>query len=85
MKTFTYDEVIELMSNCLNHLDEQIDTDKHVKIKEYSLTMDYNNYASDAFVCIADTTYNLDNLYDEISIDFKKRLDDLANFKKSLS
>ena len=83
MKTFTYDEVIELMSNCLNHLDEQIDTDKHVNIEEYSLAMDYNKHASDAFVCIADATYDLESLYDEIGIDFKKRLDDLANFKKS--
>ena len=64
MKTFTYDEVIEIMSNCLNHLDEQIDTDKHVKIEE-------------------DATYDLESLYDEIGIDFRKRLDDLANFKRS--
>lgn len=63
MKTFTYDEVIEIMSNCLNHLDEQIDTDKHVKAEE-------------------DATYDLESLYDEIGIDFRKRLDDLANFKK---
>ncbi len=66
MKTFTYDEVIELMSECLNNLDEQIDTNEYVKI-------------------IADTTYDLDTLYDEISIDFKERLDNLARFKKALS
>jgi hypothetical protein len=77
MKTFTYDEVIEIMSNCLNNLDEQIHTDKYVKIAEYSLAMDYENHVS-----IADATYDLDNLYDEIGIDFRKRLDDLANFKK---
>jgi len=64
MKTFTYDEVIELMSECLNNLDEQIDTDKHVKIEE-------------------DATYDLESLYDEIGIDFRKRLDDLANYKKT--
>ena len=80
MKTFTYDEVIELMSECLNNLDEQIHTDKYVKIAEYSLAMDYENHVS-----IADATYDLSSLYDEISIDFRKRLDDLANFKKSLS
>ena len=83
MKTFTYDEVIELMSNCLNHLDEQIDTDKHVKIvkiEKYSLAMGYDNHMS-----IADATYDLDSLYDEIGIDFRNRLDNLANFKKSLS
>tara|TARA_B100000902_G_C26442918_1_gene496952 strand:- start:148 stop:348 length:201 start_codon:yes stop_codon:yes gene_type:complete len=66
MKNFTYDEVIELMSECLNNLDEQIDTNEYVKI-------------------IADTTYDLDTLYDEISIDFKERLDNLARFKKALS
>lgn len=80
MKTFTYDEVIELMSECLNNLDEQIFTDEHVKIEEYSLAMDYDNHMS-----IADATYDLSSLYDEIGIDFRKRLDDLANFKKSLS
>ena len=80
MKTFTYDEVIELMSECLNNLDEQIFTDEHVEIKEYSLAMDYDHHMS-----IADATYDLSSLYDEIGIDFRKRLDDLANFKKSLS
>lgn len=80
MKTFTYDEVIELMSNCLNHLDEQVDTGEHVEIEDYSLAMDYDNYVS-----IADATYDLSSLYDEIGIDFRNRLDDLANFKKSLS
>ena len=80
MKTFTYDEVIELMSECLNNLDEQIDTNECVQLETYDLEIDYDNYVS-----IADATYDLDNLYNEISSDFKERLDDLANFKKSLS
>lgn len=44
METFTYDEVIELMSNCL-------------------------------------LSYNVDDVYDEISIDFKTRLDALVTYK----
>ena len=80
MKTFTYDEVIELMSNCLNHLDEQVDTDECVQLETYALEMDCDNYVS-----LTDATYDLSSLYDEIGIDFRNRLDDLANFKKSLS
>ena len=79
MKTFTYDEVIELMSECLNNLDEQVNTNEAVQLETYDLQMDYDNYVS-----IADATFELHNLYNEISIDFKERLDDLANFKKSL-
>jgi uncharacterized protein YjbK len=79
MKTFTYDEVIELMSECLNNLNEKIDTDEYVEINKYSLEMDYDNY-----VFLVDATYDLSDLYDEISIDFRKRLNDLAKFKKSL-
>ncbi len=78
MKTFTYDEVIEIMSECLNNLDEQIDTNECVQIEDYSLDMDYDNCVS-----IADVTFDLDNLYNKIGIDFRDRLDDLANFKKS--
>ena len=80
MKTFTYDEVIEIMSECLNNLDEQVNTNEAVLLTTYDLQVDYDNYVS-----IADATYNLDNLYNEISIDFKDRLDDLANYKKSLT
>lgn len=80
MKTFTYDEVIELMSNCLNHLDEQVNTYDFVQLEAYNLEMDYDNYVS-----LTDATYDLSNLYDAIGIDFRDRLDDLANFKKSLS
>ncbi len=80
MKTFTYDEVIELMSNCLNHLDEQIFIDEHVEIEKYSLAIDHDNHVS-----IIGANYDLSSLYDEIGIDFRNRLDNLANFKKSLS
>ena len=80
MKNFTYNEVIELMSECLNNLDDQVNTNEAVLLKTYDLQVDHDNYVS-----ITDTTYHLDNLYDEISIDFKKRLDDLARFKKALS
>ena len=80
MKTFTYDEVIELMSECLNNLDERVNTDEVVQLNTYDLQMDYDNH-----VYVAGATYDLDNLYNEISSDFKERLDDLANFKKSLS
>ena len=76
MKTFTYDEVVELMSECLNNLDEQIDTNECVQLETYDLEIDYDNYVS-----IAAATYDLDNLYNEISIDFIDRLDDLANYK----
>ena len=79
MKTFTYDEVIELMSQCLNNLNEQIDPNEAVQLSTYDLEMDYDNY-----VFITDATYDISDLYDEISIDFRKRLDDLAKFKKSL-
>ena len=79
MKTFTYDEVIELMSQCLNNLDEQIDPNEYVEIKEYSLEMDHDKY-----VYLTNATYDISDLYDEISIDFRKRLDDLVKFKKSL-
>ena len=77
MKTFTYDEVIELMSQSLNHLDEQVDTDECVQLETYGLEMDYDNYVS-----LTDATYDLSNLYNQISIDFRERLDNLANFKK---
>lgn len=80
MKTFTYDEVIEIMSQCLNHLDEQVDTDECVQLETYDFKISYNNYVS-----LTDATYDLSNLYDAIGIDFRDRLDDLANFKKSLS
>ncbi len=80
MKTFTYDEVIEIMSQCLNHLDEQVDTDECVQLETYALEMDYDNYVS-----LTDATYDLSNLYNQIFDDFKDRLDDLASFKKSLS
>tara|TARA_R100000951_G_scaffold111857_1_gene111365 strand:- start:43 stop:279 length:237 start_codon:yes stop_codon:yes gene_type:complete len=76
MKTFTYDEVIELMSECLNNLDEQVNTNEVVQLETYDLEMDYDNYVS-----VADATFELDNLYNEISIDFKERLNDLANYK----
>lgn len=68
MKTFTYDEVMEIMSECLNNLDERVDTNEAVRhgVDEYG-----------------NATFELHNLYNEISIDFKERLDDLANFKKS--
>ena len=79
MKTFTYDEVIELMSQCLNNLNEQIDPNEAVQLSTYDLEMDYDNY-----VFITDATYDISDLYDEISIDFRKRLDDLVKFKKSL-
>ena len=77
MKTFTYDEVIELMSKSLNHLEEQVDTDECVQLETYELEMDYDNYVS-----LTDATYDLSNLYNQISIDFRERLDNLANFKK---
>lgn len=80
MKTFTYDEVIEIMSQCLNHLDEQVDTDECVQLETYDFKISYNNYVS-----LTDATYDLSNLYNQIFDDFKDRLDDLASFKKSLS
>ena len=80
MKTFTYDEVVELMSECLNNLDEQIDTNECVQLETYDLEIDYDNYVS-----IAAATYDLDNLYNEISVDFRERLDDLVKYKKSLT
>lgn len=80
MKTFNYDEVIEIMSQCLNHLDEQVDTDECVQLETYALEMEYDNYVS-----LTDATYDLSNLYNQIFDDFKDRLDDLASFKKSLS
>lgn len=76
MKTFTYDEVVELISECLNNLDERVNTNEAVQLSTYDLEMDYDNYVS-----IADATFELDNLYNEISIDFIDRLDDLANYK----
>ena len=63
-----------------NHLDEQIDTDEHVEIEEYSLAIDYDNHVS-----IAGANYDLSSLYDEIGIDFRNRLDDLASFKTSFN
>ena len=80
MKTFTYDEVIELMSQSLNHLDEQVDTDECVQLETYELEMEYDNYVS-----LTNASYDLSNLYNQISDDFRERLDNLANFKKSLS
>jgi hypothetical protein len=80
MKTFTYDEVVEIMSECLNHLDEQVDTDKCVQIETYDVKIDFENHVS-----IVDATYDLDDLYNEISREFRERLDNLASYKKSLT
>lgn len=76
MKKFTYDEVIELMSNCLNNLEEHISLGDHIEIIDYDLSM-YDNRVE-----IDGANFNCDGLYDEISIDFKTRLDALVDYKK---
>jgi len=77
MKTFTYDEVVGLMSQCLDNLEERISLGDHIEIIDYDLSM------YDHRVEIDGANFNCDELYDEISIDFKDRLDDLVKYKES--
>tara|TARA_R110002110_G_scaffold74637_2_gene197526 strand:- start:972 stop:1214 length:243 start_codon:yes stop_codon:yes gene_type:complete len=76
METFNYDEVIELMSNCLNHLDEHIEVDECVDLVNYKISINF-----DDVVEVNELSYNVDDLYDEISNDFKTRLDALVTYK----
>ena len=77
-KTFNYDEVIELMSECLNNLEDRIEVNDCIELIDYDLRMDYDNRVE-----VEDARFSCSDLYDEIGIDFRDRLDDLVKYKKS--
>jgi len=74
--TFTYDEVIEIMSNTMNNLDTRADISECIELGDYTLRMDYDNY-----VHVDNATFYAENLLDEISIYFKDNLDSLKDYK----
>lgn len=78
MKTFNYDEVIELMSACLNNLEDRIEVNECIELIDYDLRMDYDHRVE-----VDDPRFGCSGLYDEIGIDFKDRLDDLVKYKES--
>lgn len=78
MKTFNYDEVIELMSECLNNLEDRIEVNDCIELIDYDLRMDYDNRVE-----IEDARFSCSDLYDEIGIDFRDRLDELIKYKES--
>tara|TARA_R110000824_G_scaffold344716_1_gene531332 strand:- start:729 stop:983 length:255 start_codon:yes stop_codon:yes gene_type:complete len=78
MKTFNYDEVIELMSECLNNLEDRIEVNDCIELIDYDLRMDYDNRVE-----LEDARFRCSDLYDEIGIDFRDRLDELIKYKES--
>jgi hypothetical protein len=78
MKTFNYDEVIELMSECLNNLEDRIEVNDCIELIDYDLRMDYDNRVE-----VEDARFGCSDLYDEIGIDFRDRLDELIKYKES--
>ena len=78
MKTFNYDEVIELMSECLNNLEDRIEVNDCIELIDYDLRMDYDNRVE-----LEDARFSCSDLYDEIGIDFRDRLDELIKYKES--
>jgi hypothetical protein len=78
MKTFNYDEIIELMSECLNNLEDRIEVNDCIELIDYDLRMDYDNRVE-----VEDARFSCTDLYDEIGIDFRDRLDELIKYKES--
>ena len=78
MKTFNYDEVIELMSECLNNLEDRVEVNDCIELIDCNLRMDYDNRVE-----VEDARFSCSTLYDEIGIDFRDRLDDLVKYKES--
>lgn len=78
MKTFNYDEVIELMSECLNNLEDRVEVNDCIELTDYDLRMDYDNRVE-----VESAFFSCSDLYDEIGIDFRDRLDELIKYKES--
>ena len=78
MKTFNYDEVIELMSECLNNLEDRVEVNDCIELIDYDLRMDYDNRVE-----VESAFFSCSDLYDEIGIDFRDRLDELIKYKES--
>ena len=81
MKTFNYDEVIELMSECLNNLEDRIEVNDCIELIDYDLRMEYDNHVRSIRVEVERARFSCSDLYDEIGIDFRARLNDLAKYK----
>lgn len=78
METFNYDEVIELMSECLNNLEDRVEVNDLIEIIDYDLKMGYDNRVEVEHAC-----FSCSGLYDEIGDDFRSRLDELIKYKES--
>ena len=78
MKTFNYDEVIEIMSECLNNLEDRVEVNDCIELIDYDLRMDYDNRVE-----VESAFFSCSDLYDEIGIDFRDRLDELIKYKES--
>ena len=78
MKTFNYDEVIEIMSECLNNLEDRVEVNDCIELIDYDLRMDYDNRVE-----VESARFSCSYLYDEIGIDFRDRLNELIKYKES--
>ena len=78
MKTFNYDEVIELMSECLNNLEDRLEVNELIEVIDCDLRIDYDNRVE-----VERARFSCSGLYDEIGDDFRSRLDELIKYKES--